>query len=245
MLLSVGVVAVAVVAGVLGADDDSTLVPPPTATERADTVPLLARAAATQGICYGWRLEDGLDVVSVGSNLGDGVAVADDPRCPRWAQVVADITYTAESSEANDYASVRIEGSADLERLDLITVDSGLDRFGLTEDAFLDDPGWAVTRAAVSLPLLLAETGAVSPAPVATAAPAAAPSPLPDAGSDLWRDRWGYFLGAAGLLLVTALLVTVGLVLRRRQRTQRAAGPARGQRRGGGTRAAGRTPERA
>lgn len=223
-------------AGVLADGDDSTVVPPPTASERADTVPLLQRARQSQGVCYGWRLEDGADVVSVGSNLGDGVAAEDNPQCPRFVQVVADISYTSESSEAEDHAYIGVEGSADFARGDLADVDSGLTRFGLTEDAFLDDPGWAVTRAAVSLPLLLAETGAVGPAPVNTAAPAAPPAPLPAAGNDLWRDRWGWFLGAAGLLLLTALLVTVGLVQRRRQR--RAAAPS------GQGQPAGRTPER-
>ncbi|MEV0808900.1 hypothetical protein [Micromonospora sp. NPDC050200] len=217
MWLSIGAVVVGCVAAGLRGGTESTDVPAPAAQERTDTVPILQRAAASQGICYGWRLADGLDAVSVGSNLGDGVSVEDNPACPRWVQVVADVTYTSESSESEDYAYVRVTGSDDLSRVELSSIESGLDRFGLTDDAFVDDPGWAVIRAAVMLPLLAVEAELAGPAPTPTAA-TASPSPLPAAGSDLWRDRWGYLLAAAGLLLVTALLVTVGLVQRRRQR---------------------------
>ncbi len=217
----IGVVLVVCVVGAIvgGNDDDSSVVAPPTATERNDTVPILRQAFESQGICYGWRLEEGYgdDVVSVGSNLGDGVPVEGNPRCPRWLEVVGDVTYTSASSESNDYAYVSVEGSPDFDDVDLIQVRNGLARFDLDEDAFVDDPGWAATRAAVTLPLLVAERELASPEPVDTAAPAAAPARLADAGSDIWRDRSGWLLGAAGLLLLTALLVTVGLVQRRRQ----------------------------
>lgn len=223
-----GLVAAVVVLAVCGpmfislgfTDNDGTDVPPPTVTERADTVAILRAAAESQGICYGWRLENITDAVSVGSNLGDGVAVQDNPQCPRWVQVVADVYYPAEHSEAADRAYVFVEGSDDFRPGDLFSVTYGLERFGLTEDVFVDDPGWATTRAAVTLPLLVAEQGHAAPAPVVTAAPGAPPSPLPAAGSDLWRDRWGYLIAVASLFLIAALLVTVGLVQRRRQRRQ-------------------------
>lgn len=221
--IAAGLVVVVVLTGscVAGAlsGDDGLAVTPPTATERTDTVPILQRAADVQGICYGWTLQAGTDVVSAGSNLGEGVGVEGDPRCPRWVRVVADVTYVSESSESNDYAYVTVEGSADLDQSQLLAVDAGLERFGLTEDAFLDEPGWAVTRAAVSLPLLLAEAGGAVPVPVATTTPTGPPPPsLPGAGNDLWRDRSGYLLAAGGMLLLTVLLVTVGLVQRRRER---------------------------
>ncbi|EEP72677.1 hypothetical protein MCAG_03004 [Micromonospora sp. ATCC 39149] len=212
--------------GVANRDSGGTMVPAPTANERADTVPILAQAAASQGICYGWRLESwyGSAPVSVGSNLGDEVAVVDNPSCPRWVEVVADVRYTSESSESSDYAIVRVTGSPDIDRSDLHAVETGLARFGLDSDRFVDDPGWAVCRAAVALPLLLAETGVVSPAATPSAQPGAAVSPLPAAGSDFWRDRWGWLLVIGGLLLVTALLFTVGLVQRGRQRAAASAG---------------------
>ncbi|MEU9505701.1 hypothetical protein AB0D32_05405 [Micromonospora sp. NPDC048170] len=256
-MVIVAVVTVVVVACCVGGalirdDDGSTTVPPPTSTERADTVAILARAAESQGICYGWQLEDRYaKVVNVGSNLGDGVSVEDNPACPRWVRVTGDVYYTPQSSESNDSAYVSVGGSDDFTRSDLRAVERGLERFGLTEEVYLDDPGWAVTRSAVSLPLLVAERGLAEPAPVATAAPAATPAALPDAGNDLWRDRWGYLLAVAGLLLVTGLLVAVGMWQRRRQLRQEAeqeaqAAARRGQHIAPGqrTRESRRTPER-
>ena len=198
----------------------STIVPGPDKTERDDTVAVLKRAAAAQGICYGWELRRGYGgrVISEGSNLGDGMAVDRDPvQCPRWAKVVASVTYTSESSESNDYASVQVRASSD----DIGAVyTNDLDRLGLTEKVFIDEPGWAICRAAVSLPLLLAEEGEVPPAPVTTLAPTASPSPLPTAGSDLWRDRWGYLVGGVVLLLITILLFVIGWFERRDARRQ-------------------------
>ncbi|GAA2701759.1 hypothetical protein ACFY2R_00520 [Micromonospora olivasterospora] len=211
--------------GVAGCDSGGADVPAPTAVERGDTVPILQRSFASQGICYGWQLEDSGEVVSVGSNLGGGVSAStEDSRCPRWVEVIADIRYTSESSEANDWATVYLNGSSDFRPRDLTTIQLNLGRFGLTNDVFLDDPGWAITRAAVTVPLLMAEAGLTQPAAVPAASPVASVAPLPDAGTDLWRDRRAYLIATGALLLVTALFVTVGLVQRRRQ--LRAAVPA-------------------
>lgn len=212
------VVAGCIIAGV-ARDDGNADVPAPTAQERDDTLAILARSSASQGVCYGWELKDYFgygDPVSVGSNLGDGVAVEDNPACPRWVQVSVRIYYPSESSDSEDNAYVNINGSSDFSSTELVRIENGLERLGVTEKVFIDDPGWAVTRAAVMLPLLAVEAGAVEPA--TTPAPAATEPPrLPDAGNDLWRDRWGYLLAAAGLLLLTVLLVAIGLWQRGRQ----------------------------
>ncbi|MGW4462245.1 hypothetical protein [Micromonospora sp. NPDC004704] len=198
-----------------------TAVPPPDPTERADTVVLLSNAHQTQQICYGWELHGQISKVSVGSNLGDGVAVEADPtRCPRWVKVIADVVYTSESSEASDHASFWVTSSDDLSGIDYV---EGLGRFGLTNDDFLADPGWAICRAAVFLPLLVAESGAAPAVPVKTgpdpsASPQAAPAALPDAGSDFWRDRMAQVLGAGFLFLISVLLVAIGWFERRHQR---------------------------
>ncbi|MEV4491056.1 hypothetical protein AB0K04_13165 [Micromonospora coxensis] len=242
IFLTIGITIVACVAGGISSGGGSDKVPPPIAQERDDTVAVLARSSASQGVCYGWELTDYFgygDPVSVGSNLGDGVAVEENSSCPRWLQVGVRIYYPSESSESSDNAYVDVTGSSDFSVTELRRIENGLERLGITKEAFIDDPGWATTRAAVMLPLLAAEVGAVEPA--TTPAPAAAaPSPLPDPGSDLWRDRWGYLLAAGGLLLVTALLVTIGLVQRRRQR--RRVVPAQ---RTGADPTPSRTPERA
>ncbi|MEH0970066.1 hypothetical protein V6U77_02860 [Micromonospora sp. CPCC 205546] len=232
--------------GVVNRSGGGNDVLPPTSQERGDTVPILQRSSASQGVCYGWVLKDyyAYRDLSVGSNLGDGVAVEENAACPRWVQVVARVAYTPESSESNDFARITVETSSDVPASVRLRMQNGLERLGLDEDAFVDEPGWAVTRAAVSLPLLAAEAGVVEPAPTPAAATAEA-APLPDAGSDLWRDRWGYLLAATGLLLFTALLFAAGFWQRSRQRRKEAEG------RGAvGTkdfrthrRAAGRTPE--
>ncbi|SCL38322.1 hypothetical protein GA0074692_4973 [Micromonospora pallida] len=224
-LISVVIVGSCVAAGIVNGGSDTT-VPPPTAQERADTVPILARSTASQGICYGWKLEDyGYDPISVGSNLGDGVSVEDNVNCPRWLQVEVLVYYASASSESEDSARITVTGSEDIQQSILWHVDSGLTRMGLEHDVFVDDPGWATTRAATVLPLLAVEAELVEPA--AAPAPAgAAPAPLPAAGNDLWRDRWAYGIAVAALLLITALLVTVGLVQRHRQRQAAAETPA-------------------
>ncbi|MGC1214247.1 MAG: hypothetical protein WA890_23680 [Micromonospora sp.] len=238
-----GGLAVVVVVGlcawgaISGSSDGGTDVPVPATDERAATVPILQRAADSQGICYGWKLLDWTNPVDAGSNLGEGVAVNTDPRCPRYIEVVANIRYTSESSEASDSVEIHVEGSSEIDDVDLYAMTSGLARFGLDEDAFIDDPGWAVTRAATTLPLLAAEAGLVEPLATPSAASAAAPGPLPAAGNDFWRDRWGWLLAAAGLLLLTALFITVGVVQRRRQprvagAAQRAGAEAAGRTRG-------------
>lgn len=226
-------------AGAFGAGDSGTDVPAPATDERSATVPILQRAADSQGICYGWKLLDWTNPVDAGSNLGEGVAVNTDPRCPRYVEVVANIRYTSESSEASDSAEIHVEGSSDIDDADLNAMASGLARFGLDEDAFIDEPGWAVTRAAATLPLLAAEAGLVEPLATPTAAAAGALSPLPATGNDFWRDRWAGLLAAVGLLLLAALFITVGVVQRRRQ--PRVAGPAQRA----GAEAAGRTREEA
>lgn len=231
--------------GIVGYNSEETVlapstaidVAPPTATERNDTVAILRDAAERQGICYGWQLQRKYgEVVSIGSNHGDGVSVSK-VGCARWLRVTATVDYTSENSESEDYVDVAVEGSYEFidDSPDLTT---GLSRFGLTEAAFVEEPGWAVTRAAVSLPLLAVEIGAASPEPMVTTAPTGVPTPLPAAGSDLWRDRSGWLIGATGLLLIAVLLVVVGLVQRRRA----AAAVANG--RGAGATSTGR-PERA
>jgi hypothetical protein len=207
--------------------DNSTVVPAPTETERRETVTVLQRSAEAQDFCYGWRLSDSVgDVVSVGSNLGDNVAVDTNPAlCPRWVEVAADVTYTDASSELEDSATVRVHSSSEsLGEYDLV---DGLTRLGLGNDAFLDEPGWAICRAAVSLPLLMAEAGHAKPAPVATVAPSAPSAPLADAGSDFARDRGGYVIAAFLLIVLTAVLVTIGWFQRRRELAVRRTPPDR------------------
>ncbi|MFD6718161.1 hypothetical protein AMK25_04410 [Micromonospora sp. TSRI0369] len=231
-IVAVIVVAICLI-GAFGPDSD-TSVPAPTADERSGTVPILKAATDSQGICYGWRLSTRWDDVSVGSNHGDGVPVPGAPGCTRWIEVTTMVRYSSMTSENDeDSVVVSIEGSDDITYADLAAIETGLSRFGLDPDAFLDDPGWAVTRAATILPLLAAERGLAGPAAAPTAAPSTAAAPLPDAGNDFWRDRWIYVLSSFGLFLLAALFIAVGVRQRRNHRVrvlaQRAAAGAAGR----------------
>lgn len=213
-------------------DNGSTIVPAPNAQMRAETAAILARASAAQDVCYGWHLLSSGSTVSRGSSLGPDTAVDSDfDRCPSWIEVEATVRYTPASSEAPDTAYSRITASGVA-----VPPVSHLDRFGLTTDAFIDEPDWAICQAALVLPLLAAESGSVPPAPTsppttgsgtpapATPAPetadpsAGAPAALPDAGSDFWRDRWAFMLGGGFLLLIAALTVAIGWFERQHQR---------------------------
>ncbi|HEU5108014.1 MAG TPA: hypothetical protein VFT95_05605, partial [Micromonosporaceae bacterium] len=84
---------------------------------RKETAAELARAAQAQKICFGWKLIEGNAGVPVsqGSNLGDAKPVESDPqRCPRWVEVRASYYYTAESDEADDWATFEVATSPDL-----------------------------------------------------------------------------------------------------------------------------------
>jgi hypothetical protein len=204
--------------GLAGCSTD-TSVPAPEAEQRRETAAQLARATAEQDICYGWRLDsaNGGSPVSRGSNLGDGIAVDSDPqRCPAWVEVRASVSYVPDSSESEDSATVGVQTSPGLSIGP--TIEASLSRFGIDEQAFVDDPGWAVAHAALVLPLLTAEAGAAEPAATPTAPATAASRALPDPGNDFWRDRWVFVLVAAGLVLLAGLFVTIGVVAGRRQR---------------------------
>ncbi|HEX5598262.1 MAG TPA: hypothetical protein VFX61_19940 [Micromonosporaceae bacterium] len=227
LFVGLAVVACMVPVGVFSLDSDDTTVPAPETTQSADTVEILRKAAEAQGVCYGWQLHDSSAMVSTGSNLGDGRSVTDEPtNCPRWVEVSANIVYTSAESEIDDYATFRVMGSAEVTGVTSIALEGGLRRLGIDESAFVEDPGWAVTRAAVLLPLLMAEQGEAPVVPASTDSPAAEPSPLPAAGSDMWRDRSGYLLAGAAMLLLTALLAGIGGWQWQRERQRSALAPA-------------------
>jgi hypothetical protein len=217
--------AAALVLGLAGCSSGGGGVDPSTAEGRRETATQLARATQAQKLCFGWHLTEGStgNVVSQGSNLGDGKpASADAGRCPRWVEVRAAYYYTAESSESDDYAAFDVQTSPDLTVGPAIR--RNMDRFGLTEQSFVDDPTWAISRAALALPLLAAEAGAAEPASPPSA-PAANPRALEPAGSDFWRDRTVFVAFAALALALAVLALVVGLVQRARLRRRRVAPP--------------------
>jgi len=204
---------------VFSSGDGSAVVSAPSAADRQEVVAQLARATTAQAVCYGWQLTDGTGrTVSRGSNLGDTVPVDSDPgSCVKWVEVRAQVTYPPDSSEAEDQATVTVVGSPSL-RLDPGVVNR-LARLGLAPAAFVDDPGWAICRAVLALPLLVAEAGSAEPAPTPSGAPTSTPQALADPGSDFWRDRLLFILVAGGVALGGLLMLLIGIFERRAQRS--------------------------
>lgn len=191
------------------ATDNSTVVPAPTTEQAAETARVLAAATAVQGMCYGWHLRSGSGAaapsVSRGSGLGPSVPVdSDEKACPEWVEVVANVTYTSATSEADDSAFLSVKTNST--RVTNGDLQRRLEVIGFTSKAFVDDPSFTLMHAALSLPLVTTEAGAATPLPAAV--PAAVPTTpvqaLPSAGNDFLRNRWG-FLVAAGVLILVGL----------------------------------------
>ncbi|MDP9798387.1 hypothetical protein J2S43_006899 [Catenuloplanes nepalensis] len=205
------------------ATDNSTTVPPPTTDQATETARVLAAATAVQGMCYGWDLRadsssDGAPV-SRGSSLGAQVPVDSDPtRCAEYIEVVARVTYTSASSEAEDSATMTVETNSP--RVTGADLAARLRTMGFTTSAFIDDPGFMVMHAALSLPLVTAEAGAATPVPAtgSSAASDASLAALPPAGNDFLRDRWGFLVFAGAFVL--AGLGAIGLGLWQRGRVK-------------------------
>jgi hypothetical protein len=196
--------------------------PTSVAEQRREVAAQLAKASAAQGVCYGWLLEAGYGGTPPvrGSNLGETVPVDSDPqRCPSWVEIRATVRYVSESSELEDSASFDVLTSSNLTVGP--SIQTNLGRFGVDEQVFIDDPDWAIARAALALPLLTTEAGGADPAPTPSTPTTATPRALADPGSDFWRDRWVFVLVAIGLGLFAILFATVGIVSARRLRLRR------------------------
>jgi hypothetical protein len=194
--------------------DSDTTVEMPTDRERQEITVQLARATERQGICYGWWLSDDGVVDASGSNLGPYEPVTDDPgRCPRWVEVRATIRYDRDvSSYSSDEAAIEVAASPDIDPVDRI--EGGLFLLNLDEPTFLDDPARSIGRAALALPLLVADWVPADALPVARPA-AAAPPPLADVGRDFWWDGPFFAVGASVLLAAAVAFAVLGSRVRR------------------------------
>lgn len=218
-IIGLGTVAVIVCAWAMFdfGDDGDTTVPAPLPADGTAAAAQLQQATAAHGVCYGWRLENGIREISVGSNFGNNVPVGSDAAaCPRRVELVVTIRYEPESSEAEDSAVISVESAGDVGSPRPSSAD--LARLGLTQGRFLDDPADSVIRGALALPLLVAERGAVGPvpAPPATGGPAA--SAPPAASSDFWRDRRGLMFWAIGIVLLAGFVALYGWLVVRAER---------------------------
>jgi hypothetical protein len=179
--------------------------------DAAELATALAEATAEQGICYGWRIavsdpegiEHGLET---GSNFGPGEQLdRARPECRdgRFAELVGEVVYTPETSEAEDSASWDVVSNLD----DPPTIDD-VDALGYESDDLLgDDNDLAIINAAGALPQLAADRGNAAPVPFEPVPrePGTGGEPTGNQGSDLLRERWP-------LLALCLMLILGGLV---------------------------------
>jgi hypothetical protein len=228
--VAVAVLTCCLVACPIGAATAEPILAPDDAAGLANA---LADAAEEQNICYGWQVTvndhwDGrYNGVDAGSNVGVGITVTGLPACSRWVQFVAFITYTAESSEAEDDASFEVASN-------FTTIDAGkLADFGVNEAALLgDDDDLAIYNATAALPLLVADAGlapAMDVEPATATAPPSGDHVTGQPGSDYIR-AFGPIVATVAVLLLaggglTAYLLLVEIPRRRRRAPVRSPAP--------------------
>lgn len=198
-------------------DTSGTAVDTPAAADQQSVVEGLARATAAHGICYGWRLQSSSSTVNVGSNLGVGKAVTDDPaKCAKYVEVQGNVRYYPDSSESEDTAAYSIRSTlGEGARLD----PAAFDRLGAGTERLLDDPSTTILIAADALPLLTQEAG-LAPTPVPLPSATGSVAPVATGGSDFLRDRWALLGLSGGLLLVAVAALFLGRRASRRAAQQ-------------------------
>ena len=179
-----------------GAASAGTILEPADETELAQA---LADAQEDQDVCYGWSVNINGVVSDAGSSVDGPGRPPPDAGCGRFATFLAEVSYTCDSCEGEDSASISIESNlpdppkvSDLEDLGYGAGDLVGER---DDSALLDMVG--------ALPLLAAQRANNVPnveyAP-ATGVPAK-DGPTNSPGSDLLRDRWFLLVLFGGLLV--------------------------------------------
>ena len=197
-------IAVLVAVLVLGPASAAGAVPILDPADAEELAAQLAEARDVQGICYGWNVTvfdegAGTSRGDIGSSRGVGQPAAD-TSCPRFLELRADLHYTSESSESEDWASFYVFGN----------VSGGPDerdlkRVGITEGALVgakDD--LALINAVQALPVLVAERGLARPV-------AAEPTQGTIPSSDRTTNRPGSdWMRANGTFLAVSLTLMLG-----------------------------------
>lgn len=186
-----------------------------------DLAAILAEAYTDQNVCYGWQVSVSDPIAglseSVGSNFGAGKPVSSGS-CQATVEFTADITYTSESSEAEDSSSYGVTSTpSGVTRAGLD--DLGIDFGGLTGE----DPDVAIGQAVTALPLLAADAGIANPieaAPATGEAPADAQL-TDNPGSDWWRNQGGMVMWAAIVMAAGGVFAWWVLRTDRRRRARR------------------------
>lgn len=157
----------------------------------------LAQLEDTYGSCFGWTLTDGATGnVQFGSSRGPDTRAT---TCSSWAEVRVAVGYTSVNSADYDAADISVATSADLDEAASITRENFVE-LGIDADTLIADPVGATGHAALALPLLLIQAGALQPVeqPPRQAGPSNPPRALPES------DDLGFPVGT------TLLLVALG-----------------------------------
>ena len=171
------------------------------AEDAVDLTNELADAQAEQGVCYGYVARINGLPTDVGSSTGGPGEELTTAACPNgFAQLVADITYTCDSCEAEDSAAVAIESS-----LPDAPVPEDLEQLGLNAgDLVGDEDDTALIHMVAAMPLLVADKGGARP--VAFDVPEQVPATdraTNSPGSDFLRESWP-------ILVLCVFLVALG-----------------------------------
>ena len=166
----------------------------------------LAEATEDQDVCYGWSVNvtdysGGADGVDEGSSLGVG-PTAIETQCERYVIFEAFITYTSQSSEAEDSAYYDVRSN-----VPGAPTATDLRKAGISEGGLLganDDQ--VVANAALLLPALMADEGLAEPISLDAHAQAlpAGDRATGTPGSD-WLRKYGAVLAVAALTLLGGL----------------------------------------
>jgi len=174
--------------------------------DAAELAQSLADASDEQDICYGWQIDvqDGSGGPSgqeIGSNLGPGRLVsAAAGSCMRTVLLEGVVSYTCDSCEGEDSASIRVTSN-----VAGAPTEQDLKDLGFKGGDLANDNGDVVLINMVgALPLITASKGIADPVPVeetSTVVPSASDGPTNSPSTPDWlRDSW---------LALSALLVLV------------------------------------
>ena len=172
----------------------------------ADAIELanaLVEATEEHGICYGWDVsidDQGTPRSDVGSNLGPGVSVHDE-RCERYIVLTVSLSWTSESSEAEDSATFDVRSNvpgaprrADLEGI------------GITSARLLSSDDITVYNATLALPALASEAG-LGPALELEQNTETIPNGhRPDGVDSDWLRQYGWVVATFGIFILGGVL---------------------------------------
>ncbi|MGH3452122.1 MAG: hypothetical protein ACRDQW_15665 [Haloechinothrix sp.] len=181
----------------------------------------LADLEQQYGLCFGWTLQDGATKeVQAASSRGPDVRA---DTCPSWVEVRVGVAYVSESSSSFDAADVEVAASPDLPGASSINRDDFV-KLGIDAAALIDDPVSATGHAALALPLLLIEAGALEPGDVQEQAdePTQPAQPLPASGDSEFPGGTIFLLVLLGVGAVVAIVL--GFASMRRGRDESSAG---------------------